>query len=288
LNDYSSEYAICSNRGKCNFNTGLCTCLDGFGGPACSNVTYLHHHGSNSNPGLEVSISGLDYTSTVLHISSARSASSSFNFIEATAASETVFYVDGTGSVGINKLKSLTGGMTISGGGLNVYSGGLTISSDGMNVYSSSTSSPVATFSSLYSDYLTSSYVAFQISTVSSTSNHYLLKLYNQRSSVFSVQANGQMLVAGGGILVTGGISVNNNGIQVTGGVSIRYGGLSVSNSGISVTGGVTVNSFGLNIVKGGFQLFGGGMSIYSGGLKITAGGMSILSVGLSVTGIEI
>ena len=288
MNDYSSEYAICSNRGKCNFNTGLCTCLDGFGGPSCSNVTYLHHHGSNTNPGLEVSISGLDYTSTVLHISSARSASSSFNFIEATAASETVFYVDGTGSVGINKLKSLTGGMTISGGGLNVDSGGLTISSDGMNVYSSSTSSPVATFSSLYSDYLTSSYVAFQISTVSSTSNHYLLKLYNQRSSVFSVQANGQMLVAGGGILVTGGISVNNNGIQVTGGVSIRYGGLSVSNSGITVTGGVTVNSFGLNIIKGGLQLFGGGMSIYSGGLKITAGGMSILSVGLSVTGIEI
>ena len=262
----------------------MCTCLDGFGGPACSNITYLHHHGSNTKPGLEVSVSGLDYTSTALQISSARSASSSFNFIEATAASETVFYVDGTGSVGINKLKSLTGGMTISGGGLNVDSGGLTISSDGMNVYSSSTTAPVATFSSSYSDYLTSSYVAFQISTMSSTTDHYLLNLYNQRSSVFSVQANGQMR-ATGGVVVTGGISVNNNGIQVTGGVSIRYGGLSVSNSGITVTGGVTVNSFGLNVIKGGLQIFGGGMSIYSGGLKITTAGLSILSAGLSVTG---
>ena len=106
-----AEYAFCSNRGTCDFSTGLCSCLDGFGGPACSNITYLHHHGSNTKPGLEVSVSGLDYVSTALQISSARSASSEFNFIEASSASETVFYVDGTGGVGINKLRALTGGI---------------------------------------------------------------------------------------------------------------------------------------------------------------------------------
>lgn len=230
-------------------------------------------------------MSGLDYVSTALQISSARSASSEFNFIEASSASETVFYVDGTGGVGINKLRALTGGMTITGGGLDIQAGGMTISSDGLNVYSSSTTSPVATFYSRYADYLSSSYVAFQISTMASSSSHFLIALYNQRSSVFAVKASGQMLVAGGGVAVTGGVSVNNAGLAVTGGVTIHYGGLSVSSGGISVTGGVSINSFGLNVNKGGIQIFGGGMSIYSGGLKITSAGLSILSAGFSVTG---
>mmetsp|Transcript_25057 Transcript_25057/g.34416 ORF Transcript_25057/g.34416 Transcript_25057/m.34416 type:complete len:940 (-) Transcript_25057:67-2886(-) len=279
------EYAFCSNRGSCDFNTGDCTCVDGFGGPACSNITYLHHHGSNSKPGLEVSVTGLDYTSTALQISSARSSSSSFKFIEAIAASETVFYVDGEGSVGINKLKSLTGGMTITGGGLNVDSGGLTISSDGLHVYSSSASNPVALYSSRYADYLTSAYVAMQISTMSSTTNHFLIKAFNRGINVFALKANGQLQIGAGGLMVTGGISINSNGLKVTGGVTIRSGGLSISSGGLVVTGGVTINTAGFNVLRGGIQIFGGGMSIYSGGMKVTSAGLSVLSAGLAVTG---
>ncbi|KAJ1435282.1 hypothetical protein B484DRAFT_325589, partial [Ochromonadaceae sp. CCMP2298] len=138
------EYAYCSNRGICNFKTGDCACNDGFGGPACSNATYLYNHGSNALPGMQVNVNGLDYTSTVVSMVAQKSSASDYYFMEALAGGEVVFYVRGDGLVGINKLHTISGGQTISGGGLFVESGGVTIASTGLKVFDASTTGPVA------------------------------------------------------------------------------------------------------------------------------------------------
>lgn len=281
------EYALCSNRGHCDSKTGICSCVDGYGGPACSNATYLYYTDHTNTPAMEVTAPGLEFSSSVLQLSAARERSPDFYFIEANAGgnSGTVFSVRGDGLVTIDHLRALKGGVTIESGGLVVTSGGTTIASGGLNVNTKGTTSPVASLHSDYQGTLTSAYTALHIDTNAATSVHYLLRAYNQGNAMFNVGAGGLVEVTTGGMQVTGGVTIESGGLSITGGATIRDGGLVVTRHGIAVTGGMTVQNEGLRVQEGGFEVFGGGFSIYSGGVVLEDGGMSIRSTGLSVTG---
>lgn len=59
------EYEFCARRGLCDFATGLCTCLDGWTGAACSTQSYVYS-ASNALPGISLIASGLDYTGNII------------------------------------------------------------------------------------------------------------------------------------------------------------------------------------------------------------------------------
>jgi hypothetical protein len=279
---FPSEYTYCSNRGNCDYLTGTCICYSGFGGAACSNVTYLYDADSISTPGLIVDVNALNFSSSVLLVQSAKSPSPDFNLIEANANSNVMFYVSGDGTVGANKLKTLSGGQTISGGGLFIEEGGATIADSGLSIYSISSSDPVVLVSSGYSGPLASSYNVLQLSSLSTWANNfYLINAQNQGKTKFAVRGDGAVFIHGGGLQVTSGITVVDSGLSVNGGLSIGTGGLVVLEKGILVTGGVSINSNGMKIASGGIQVYGGA-SINSGGMKVF-GGASVTSGGLSV-----
>lgn len=224
-----------------------------------------------------------NFTSSVLQIQSSKSPASDFYLIEASANSNTMFFVRGDGVVGINKLKTLSGGQTIGGGGLFVEEGGTTIAESGLSVYSSDSVNPVVQIGSKSGGSLSSSYTALEISSVSPYSNNfYHINSLNRGKSRFSVRADGAVFVRGGGVQVTSGVTILSRGLSVTGGVTISDVGLVILQNGLVATGGLTINSNGVKILNGGLQLYGG-MSIYSGGVKV-ASGITITSGGLSVT----
>jgi hypothetical protein len=224
----------------------------------------------------------LDFTASALQIQTAKAPSADFYLLEALAGSNRMFYVRGDGEVGINKLKTLSGGQTVSGGGLFVEQGGCTILDIGLNVYSASNLNPALKVTSQYAGELTSSYSVLQLSSVSNYGNQFfLINAMNKGKSRFSVRGDGAVFIRGG-LEVTGGTSVMTGGAVVTGGLTIHDVGLVVRGSGITLTGGMTINTQGLKVNNGGLQVYGGS-SIYSGGMKV-AGGVSIDSVGLSVT----
>jgi len=279
------EYVYCSNRGLCNFDTGDCKCNEGFGGPACSNVTYLHHHGSNTLPGMQVNANSLDYTSSVIQINSQKSKASDFNMIEAIAGGEVVFFVRGDGTVSVNKLLAISGGQTVSGGGLFVEGGGVTIATKGLSVYSEDQETPVALLSSTYTGPIGSSYSALRLKTFTSTpSQARAIEVLSNGGRRFAVRADGNVIIYQAGMSVTGGITLNSGGLKATGGATINSGGLRVAASGMTATGGITVYTSGLDVMLGGLEVYSGGASIYSGGLKVI-GGHTINSGGFTVTG---
>jgi hypothetical protein len=288
------EYEYCSLRGKCDFATGLCDCDSGFGGPACSNLTYTYTSGSSALPGLEVLVNEIDYVGSALQIVSKKSSASDFYFLEAIANQEQMFSVRGDGLVGIRKLLTITGGHTIAGGGLYVLSGGCTILNAPLSVYTSDEGyNEAARFHSKSTASLNSSYAVMKISSSSTSSSHYLFTAKNQETTRFAIRADGSTFIHAGGLSITGGLTVQDIGMRVKyGGITVERGGLrvtndgiTVSNSGIRVSSGVTINSGGLKVLLGGMQLYAGGMSIYSGGLKISGGGLSMTSAGIAVTG---
>jgi len=286
------EYVYCSNRGNCDFTTGLCSCDDGFGGPACSNLTYSYQSSSYDLPGQQILVNEVNYQGNALQISSVKSSASDFYFIKAIANDDVVFSVRGDGLVGITKMQTISGGQTISSGGLYILSGGCTILNNPINVYTTSSTSGAGVFSSLSGLSLNSSYSVVKILSSSSSTSHFLLKAYNQNTKRFGILSTGQVNVYSGGLLVTGGQTIYTNGLNiVNGGLSIRNngiavsGGISVNSYGIAVTSGITINTGGLKLLQGGMQIYAGGVSIYSGGLKISGGGLSLTSTGIAVTG---
>ena len=291
INSNLIEYDYCSNRGNCNFITGLCSCDSGYGGPACSNLTYTYQTNSNALPGLHVLTNEIDYVGSALEINTVKSAASDFYFIEAIANNEQIFYVRGDGLVGIPKLQTLTGGHTITGGGLYITSGGCTILTDGLSVTTSHNVNQIASFNSQSASTLNSSFSVVKIESSSTSSSFFLLTASNQDTKRFDIQSDGQVHIYQGGLHVTDGITINTIGLYVNnGGITVNSGGLKVSGGGLNVAGGgqivggLNINSGGVKIINSGLQVYAGGVSIYSGGLRVNAGGASMFG-GLHVTG---
>lgn len=99
-----------------------------------------------------------------------------------------------------------------------VTSGGCTIVGQPISVYTSTDDNlEVAQFISKSPDNLNSSFSVLKVSSASTSSSHFLLTASNQGSVRFSVQANGKTNIQSGGLSVTGGLTVENSGIEVMG-----------------------------------------------------------------------
>ena len=98
-----------------------------------------------------------------------------------------------------------------------MLSGGCTIIGQPLSVYTSTDSDlEVALFNSKATDTLNSSYSVLKVSSSSTSTSHYLISASNQGSSRFSVRSDGKVNIKGGGLSVTGGLSVENSGIEVS------------------------------------------------------------------------
>jgi hypothetical protein len=282
------EYATCSNRGTCNFNTGVCDCLDGFGGPACSNMTNLYFTGSDALPGLEVSVQPSNFSSSVLYLQSLKSAARDFNLISAYASNAEVFAVRGDGHVVVQTLFT-PGGQTISGNGLYISTGGMTVNNDPVLIYSEKEgSSALLEITSAYEGVQPNSFCAMTLTSKAlNENNHYLLAGIARNNRIrFLLRADGAVFIRNGGLHVTGGTTVGS------GGVNVQDGGVTIGGQGIKlVSGGLTVGSAAANfwsstkVLSGGFQVLNGGVTVAAGGLRLQAGGARVFSGGLDVTG---
>lgn len=292
------EYAYCSNRGTCDFGTGMCDCNPGYGGGACSNTTYFAGTGANAQPGFQVLVDGLDYQGDALQIRSAKQKASDFYLIEAIADTERMFFVRGDGAVGVNSLV-VPGGATIAAGGLKVAQGGaliesgLTISGDGLSVSSDLSlagQTSVSRISMTASGGVEETDATLELTTATSAVHNHLEASDSSGSTVFELLTSGQTKISAGGLLVTDGVSINSAGMTVTGGVTVREGGLYVT-GGITTASGGIVAGQGLHVTGGGLQVDSGGIRVNAAGGDIVAGGLRVhsgvtdLKAGLRITG---
>eukprot|EP00602_Paraphysomonas_sp_CaronLab_P001970 CAMPEP_0185021030 /NCGR_PEP_ID=MMETSP1103-20130426/3691_1 /TAXON_ID=36769 /ORGANISM="Paraphysomonas bandaiensis, Strain Caron Lab Isolate" /LENGTH=622 /DNA_ID=CAMNT_0027552303 /DNA_START=60 /DNA_END=1924 /DNA_ORIENTATION=+ len=295
------EYEYCSNRGICDFNTGECLCMDGFGGPGCEVNTFSYTAATNSLVGYQVNVNGESYTSSAFQINVAKSAAPDFNIIEGLSKGKQVFYARGDGELSALRLRITQTGATIVDGGLVVDDGGVTISNDGAYIYNEEVAGPVIKVvptSTVYADN------AVEISgSAVNPSNYYSIRSENSNVAKFTVRGDGYTQVHDKGLGVTGGATIDTGGMKVSGGVTIKTAGLyvtggttvadrgltvsqglSIYSDGLHVTGGATIKSGGLTVDVDGFLVSAGGGTIATGGFKVNNGGGTIESGGLKVT----
>ena len=242
-------------------------------------MTYISSQGSSALPGLQVTVDALNYVSSALQIRSVKAGGPDFYLIEATANAQRVFYVRGDGVTGFNSLITMSGGHTISNGGLYINAGGATIVDNGLFVYNSNSygaTNPVATISSTSTAALTSTYSVLAVTSVSTSSSHFLFTATNQVVTRFNIRADG-LVMGYAGLTVTGGVSVGSSGLTVTGGVSVYTGGVVVTSGATIASGGLMVTLNGITVLSGGVNVNAGGILIKAGGVTVTAGGLNII-----------
>ena len=231
------EHAYCSARGKCDLESGSCTCFDGYTGLACQKRTDTLLS-NQDRPIWTVASVGTKFTSSVLRLTTEKASASDFKFIEATAAGTQRFALFGNGMVSLEQLNSrkttLTGGVTIDEGavvvndeGIIINNGGLEVKKGGISVDQQSDEGPLTinidrskTSQSFTNDAL---FISIE-EDEQDFSDHTFMK-FEQRDEgevnpVFQVGGNGlvHILGANAGLnVIEGGVKVDEGGINVFG-----------------------------------------------------------------------
>jgi len=271
------EHHYCSNRGLCDFETGLCRCFRGYGGVACGQETYDQFSTINYMPAHKVTVDGDDFSSTILQIGSERASSTAFNMLKLEANGEPVFFVRGDGSLNFFKLSIQSGGLMIASGGLTVQSDGMLIKNDGLKP-----TDAVLSASTYYTvDAATPPILVTTATTYTNTS--FLVGAFNQKQRKFSVRNDGNTNFWTKGVSVTGGITVYSDGFKVSGGATILSEGMNIRGGGATITSGGMRATNGLSVVTGGLRVVHGGATIQTGALKVNQHGLTIGMDGMRV-----
>ena len=266
----------------------MCTCFDNYYGSACGHYidTSGDEDGANALPALIVNVNGASYKSSALLLDTAKAKAPDFNHIECIADSEVMFTVRGDGTMEASSLNILSLGGSIYGGGLFISMGGLSTQDKGITVYSKSDTFSVGSIYQQYKGELSSSYVAVALSTLSTSSAHYILKAANSAATKFSIAGNGQVKVLASGASITGGITVNSGGLAVSGGMTVLSNGIQIYAGGIRLTRGLTIQNNGLKVLQSGCKVYSGGMTISSAGMMLYSGGLTVASGGLYLSAV--
>eukprot|EP00605_Chrysophyceae_sp_TOSAG23-4_P002355 GSChrysophyteH1.ASY1.ANO1.2603.1 assembled CDS len=135
------EYAYCSNRGICDFSTGVCNCYEDFTNPNCDTYRYgvRAMEAEVQSDILVLQNTRNTFSGSVLKLQSDFPSSKRFNMLKISDSYRDIMDIDGNGNLnmhygGLNiRGKDGHGGVTIHNGGMWV-TGGATIMNNGMTV----------------------------------------------------------------------------------------------------------------------------------------------------------
>jgi hypothetical protein len=135
------EYVPCSNRGICDFGSGVCFCFEQFMGANCGAykkaIAEYSERAVSPSEVLVIESSNPLFDKTLLKFQTFDIGNDQFRTISAQNMDRTVFQMDGYGNIKMNygglvvsaSIYSKTSGMTVNAGGIAV-TGGMTAESD--------------------------------------------------------------------------------------------------------------------------------------------------------------
>jgi hypothetical protein len=127
-----TEYAICSNRGICDFDAGVCHCFEQFVNANCGSykkaIAVVEERAVSTSEVMVLESSNPDFDKTILKFQTFDIGTEAFNTIVVKNMLRVLFVLDGYGNVRMNY-----GGLTI-GAGTNTLSSGMTINTGGLKV----------------------------------------------------------------------------------------------------------------------------------------------------------
>ncbi|KAF0688123.1 hypothetical protein As57867_020163, partial [Aphanomyces stellatus] len=200
------EHAFCSNRGRCDFTVGLCTCFLDYKRLDCSQLSNIPDN-IDDHDGFLINPTGPTYVGAALHILTAKAIAPDFRSIQIDAATQNVFYMLGTGDTfwNVGNVWIKVGTLFVQLGGVNIQDGGLTTT---YTALSGTVADAVATHVAFVGTTLTAR------STRAAAANFYLFQTYTSgRATVmFDVRGDGLTTVHTGGLQVlVGGATVSDN-----------------------------------------------------------------------------
>lgn len=232
------EYDFCSGRGECDFDSGQCSCFDGFTGIDCSLSSYYTSI-ANNLPGAHIETFGADYQGTVMNLEARKSKATDFNMISAVSGEDTIFEVRGDGRVTVDTLYIAGEGLTVDDGGIYILQGGLTLEDSAFSTKHSnildtvlSATSASATYGGIDSNGATVTPSVFTVLAAdeASTTNYYYIRAGISQSTPYAFSADPDAKEK---------FSVRGDGYtRMANGLSVTGGGATVSDGGFSVTKG--------------------------------------------------
>ncbi|EQC30579.1 hypothetical protein SDRG_11637 [Saprolegnia diclina VS20] len=211
------EYAFCSNRGICDFATGLCTCFMDYKAIDCNQPSNIPDN-LDQRDGFLIEPTGTTFQGTALRIHTIKGSATDFQMVQIEASAVTLFYMDGAGhtywNTGNVRIQSGTlfvqSGATIQTGGLQVVDGGATVSASAQNA----------------------AVLGLVAGHASYTSNVLLLQATRAGSSAFNLIA-----------AYTSGLSTAVFDVRGDGRTTVRRGGFEVLSGGATITDTTTATT---------------------------------------------
>ncbi|RLN78989.1 hypothetical protein BBJ28_00007362, partial [Nothophytophthora sp. Chile5] len=204
------EHVYCSNRGLCDFSTGLCVCYADFKGMDCNQPSNIPDS-IDDNDGFVINPMGLQYTGTVLHLITTKGSQGDFYFMKIESSTLPILTMDGLGDT-----KLLHGDFQVS-------TGSIIVTTIGQTVAAVDITSTHATF--------TGTTLNVRASRAAASSFKLFEAMSGGTTTVVAIRGDGRTTIQTGGLeVVTGGATISHD---------LNADTLTVSNTNSAFTGAV-------------------------------------------------